>query len=350
MARTLPLGDAFGERRNALNALRLLLAASVVVWHAWLLTRPPADLAWPARQLLEELPVDAFFVISGFLITRSWLERRSTADFVAARALRILPGLWVCLAVTAFVVAPIAGEVALRDQWQYVAERAWILGAVPSVESFGAGSWNLSLWTLWWEVACYLAVVGLGLLGWLRLRVVLGVAIACWTFALLLAPVGDLPAVAWFDALPRLGMMFSCGSLLWMARTRIPFHGGLAAAALGLTAFAATLPDYRLLAAPAVAYLVIWTGVAAGRWSTLMVRYDVSYGVYIYGFPVQWALLATGTAPTFGGLLGLSMVLVLPVALASYLLVERPALRLRGRRPFRLAENRSAVEPIPSRT
>jgi peptidoglycan/LPS O-acetylase OafA/YrhL len=52
--------------------------------------------------------VDGFFAISGFLITRSWLRRPNAGDYLAARGLRILPGLWINLVVTAFVIAPIA--------------------------------------------------------------------------------------------------------------------------------------------------------------------------------------------------------------------------------------------------
>lgn len=51
--------------------------------------------------------MDGFFAISGFLIAASWVRNPRLREYVAARALRILPGLWVCLVVIAFVIAPI---------------------------------------------------------------------------------------------------------------------------------------------------------------------------------------------------------------------------------------------------
>src|SRR5688572_10135071 len=100
------VGEAFDPRNNALNALRLALAASVILWHSFPLTgRGVSSVA--IRQLLSSVGVDGFFAISGFLITASWLSHPHVRDYVVARALRILPGLYVCLVVTAFVIAPI---------------------------------------------------------------------------------------------------------------------------------------------------------------------------------------------------------------------------------------------------
>ena len=59
-------------------------------------------------------------------------------------------------------------------------------------------------------------------------------------------------------------------------------------------------------------------------------RNDLSYGVYIYGFPVQQLLFLTG-ASSLGPLAfaGVACVTVLPFAAMSWLLVERPAMRMK---------------------
>src|SRR4051794_3232377 len=67
----------------------------------------PGDGVTNGQAELGAIGITGFFVISGFLITRSGL-RFGLGRFLWHRALRILPGLWVCLVVTAFLIAPVA--------------------------------------------------------------------------------------------------------------------------------------------------------------------------------------------------------------------------------------------------
>src|ERR1700733_5848153 len=100
------LGQVFDPRANSLNAWRLALALGVIVWHSWVLTGRPAP-PFALHQFASQAFVDGFFAISGFLIPASWLANPRLWDYALARGLRILPGMWVCLFVTAFVIAPI---------------------------------------------------------------------------------------------------------------------------------------------------------------------------------------------------------------------------------------------------
>ena len=100
------LGQRFDPRANGLNFLRLVLATSVIVWHAY----PHSGRGMESdtlHPLLEMTPVDGFFAISGFLIVGSWIRRPRAVAFLRARILRIFPGFLACLAVTGFVLAPI---------------------------------------------------------------------------------------------------------------------------------------------------------------------------------------------------------------------------------------------------
>ena len=85
---------AFDPRRNNFDAIRLLAASVVVLSHAYSLTGAQWE---PVSSLLHygyggTLAVQVFFVISGFLIARS-VHDNSTGEYLAARMLRILPGL-----------------------------------------------------------------------------------------------------------------------------------------------------------------------------------------------------------------------------------------------------------------
>src|SRR5271170_3329341 len=162
---SMKLGEQFDPRDNALNAWRLTLATGVILCHSWPLTGRRVSFE-PVHQLLRDVWVDGFFAISGFLITASWLSNPRLRNYFSARGLRILPGLWVCLAVTAFVIAPIAvaiqGGPAVklllsRAPIEYVLRNSAVvtvqldIGGTPRGIPF-PGIWNGSLWTLLWEV------------------------------------------------------------------------------------------------------------------------------------------------------------------------------------------------------
>lgn len=346
------LGERFATQPNALNLLRLLLASAVIVWHATSLGPSDTVLPAPAAQLLENVPVDAFFAISGFLIARSWQHSPHLVRFLTARAVRVLPGLWVCLLVTAFVLAPAAALLSgtaaptLSGQLGFVAQNLGTYIGTVSIDGIGSGliyadSWNGSQWTLWWEVSCYVVLAAAGLLGALRLPVVAAAVALFWGLQLAAVNAG-VPDFR----LSRLGLMFACGALLWLLRDRIPMHHGLAGGSVALVAAGSLLPTYRLVAGLALAYLCLWVALRLGRHERLVLRHDISYGVYIYGWPVQQFLVMAGLAGSWAAFSLASLAATVPLAAASWLLVERPAMRLRSRLTRRRVVA-AAVEPFP---
>lgn len=347
------LGEQFEQRPNALNAIRLLLAALVVLWHAHpvhtdhlVAVDTMAPLSWPVVQLLAQIHVDAFFAISGFLIVRSWHRHPHVGHYLAARALRLMPGLWGCLLVTAFVIAPLATLVAglpqptLDGRVEYVAGN---LGLWVSQYGIDGGLttgfaqdalWNGSLWTLWWEACCYLGIAALGIVGLLSARTARVAVALCWALGLV-SVIKGWPIIDAFNygfiAGPRLVLMFSVGALLWFGRDTIPINRTLAAASVVLIVVGSFTPNYRLVAAPAIAYICLWAALQLGRFPRLVLRNDLSYGLYLYSFPLQTALLMVGVSLGWAGLTLLSLAVTLPVAALSWFLLERPAMRLQRR-------------------
>lgn len=339
------LEQAFDPRRNALNAMRLLLAVEVILWHSFPVTgrMPPAE----TLQLLFAVGVDGFFAISGFLITRSWLTNPSVREYVAARALRILPGLYVCLFVTAFVIAPIGvalqgGSVArLLLSWgpiEYVLENAAVLhlhfdvGGTPTGVPFEK-DWNASLWSLFWELLCYLAVLVLGVLGlatrrWISpLILIIAVTAAAFLPPLTFPGVWTIPQL-----LARTATMFAAGAVMYHWRDRVPARWSLVAVSMVIVVVASIwLPDYRLVAALPLAYAVIVSGVLIKN-KRMRLRTDLSYGVYVYAFPMQQLLAIVGLFflnPVVFFLI--STISTLPIAALSWFLVEKRALALKSR-------------------
>ena len=126
----------------------------------------------------------------------------------------------------------------------------------------------------------------------------------------------------------RFTAIFLAGSAIYLYRDRIPDSRILAVAGLLGAAFGFVVHADALLGV-CVAYPTIWT--AAHLPVRIGSRNDLSYGLYIYGWPVMQLLLLAGAA-TIGYWLLLPIVLLatLPVAVVSWLLVERPAMRLKA--------------------
>lgn len=331
------LGTRFETQPNAITALRLLLASTVVVWHAFLITGHQEDLYEPARQLLESGAVDGFFALSGFLILRAWERRRGLVPFIAARVFRVLPGLWVCLVITSFVLAPMAGvDASASEQLRYVWGNALVMVTQPGTGDQVGMGWNLSLWSLWWEVLCYTAVIVLGTLGLLGRRALAVIAFGLWTVLLAFMASGiwpNIPGVLWASAIPRLGFMFVVGALFWRFRMVVPTNGRWLLTAAVVLVGSTLLPTYQVLGGVALAFLVIVGGIALGRFRFLADwQTDLSYGLYIFGYPIQLAVLSTtwGAWPLVNASLGL--VLASALAWCSWRLVERPCIRATRRR------------------
>ncbi len=355
------LGEVFSPAGNSLNVLRLVFALVVLVGHA----TAAASLADVHLGVLGDategtIAVYGFFGISGFLITRS-ADRRSAGRYAWQRVLRIFPALWLCLVVTAFVFAPLSGAPAsacgtpcllsLHDgSIGYVVHN----GVVPTLQQ-GVGTtlrtvtvpgvWNFSLWTIPYELLCYLLVGALAVVGVLRRP---------WVVALVAAPVWV--AAAWFAVtrhlLPgffyahtvTLVPVFLTGSLLYLWRDRVADSGWLALACavlygVGLvtpfggpgTAFFPFVNGPAMLA-PLVVYPVLWLGCHLPL-RRLFARNDYSYGTYVFGGPVE-QLFASWGLPQRGLLVYVlaSVVATLGVAVLSWRLIERPALRLKEAR------------------
>ena len=339
------LAQRFDPRSNSLWTMRLVLATVVAVVHV-------RQLGWNTQPSLGQTPVgeiavDGFFVISGFLVTRSAVRLRNLRRFAWHRALRIMPGFWVCLVITGFVTAPVVAALRGRPATSVLTGpdsaagfvlnnaalliRQWEITGLPG--PLRADSMNGSLWTLFYEAVCYLGVgtlLALGLLAGpsskasrLRKHALIGITVAVWA-ALLIEVVG-LHREG-LDILPRLGLMFLFGALGHQYAHRIRFSPALLAlAGATLVVALAGFGEYRLLGGAAFAYLVLWAMVALPLRRELSV--DLSYGMYVYHWPVILVLVEAGGSSLGGPLLTiLSLTITGLLALVSWRLIEAPAL------------------------
>ncbi|MFD2250980.1 peptidoglycan/LPS O-acetylase OafA/YrhL [Pseudochelatococcus lubricantis] len=325
------------------SLIRHCLAAAVVVSHAFSVgTGIGADEPLHATTgfSLGEHAVNGFFAVSGFLVTMSFM-RRGPLDYVVARALRIAPALVAAVLLCAFVMGPLLTQLSPGDYfrdpmlWRFVqATLTTLKSTAPLPGVFEDNPFRFALgtvWTLKYEIACYVLVLAIGMAGVLRRRtLVLAGVIALAAASLLLdflypeAGKGQQTAI-------RLPLIFMTGSLLFLYRDRVRL-GLLLLAVLAFAMWlAAGTPLYRTLLFVTQAYGVLWFALAVPPLLRRPPRADLSYGLYLYGWPVQQVLFGFFPQIAAWAMIGPALVLSALVAALSWYLVEQPALAFKGR-------------------
>ena len=181
----------------------------------------------------------------------------------------------------------------------YVGRNAWLVTGQETIGSVlqGLPEWrylNGSLWTLQFEFGCYLSVLVLGILGALRWRVVSAVMLLVFyvaTAVVLTTHNGTNTLVIYVAS--ELGVFFWMGACAYLFRERVPVRGWLAALCAVATILALRTPGYAIVVMPCVAYLTIYVAMYLPIRSFDR-KVDLSYGLYIYAYPVQQLLTAYG--------------------------------------------------------
>lgn len=347
-------GTAMEGRRNNFDALRLIAALAVLFGHSFVLAageQSPATVDPISRWLIpasgfgeaiHEFAVDIFFVISGFLIARSFLTRPTLLGFVESRILRIFPAAILCSILTVVLLAGIsrlpAGDYFTDPQTLDYLLRNSLLWSVeyhlPGVfagNPYGSAV-NGSLWTLPVELRCYIFLFVVGVLRILRRPLTANLLILVLAVLFLVPEWSSL--VTRNPDKWRLFLFFFAGAACYVNRDRIPLGILPAFLLLALYIASAPLPGlHALLFVALVSYLTL--ALALGRYVRRIDPGrigDLSYGTYLYAFPVQQSLLyATAGALTGWQLAGLAAVATLAFAALSWFAVERYALSLKGR-------------------
>jgi peptidoglycan/LPS O-acetylase OafA/YrhL len=352
-----------------MDVLRLSAATLVIVAHSYNLTLHEEPFRRFGGPEFGDIAVAVFFAISGFLVTASWISDPRLRSFVLRRALRILPGLWVVLLVTVLGVGvlvtaePILTYLTSLDTWRYPLERAVVFSTRPSLPGvfttnpYGSAV-NGSLWTLPVEVTAYGATLVFGVTGLLARRrelVVVAIVLLLAVQETVLPSASGLVATdspgAVLHWLVHFGLFYAVGAALFLYREHVPLS--FAGAALAIVAWIASFDTgvMTIVGQFALPYAVLVIGYRAPEVVDRCFRRigDLSYGTYIYAFPVQQAVIHYRLAIDPPLLIALSIPVTYLCAYASWHLVERPALRLRRRltgEPDR--SPRAAVVPATS--
>ena len=332
---------------NGFDVLRLFAAALVIWGHAYPITGHVSPGVFANG--VQTIGVKIFFVISGFLITGSWIADPHPLRYARKRALRILPGLVVICVLTVIVLGaavtslPLADYFGARETWRYF----WNVAMNPQYGLPGVfhgtiygPAVNGSLWSLPVEVAMYvgvpLIVTRAAHVGRATLPLAAAVLLAASIMMVRLAPPDAPQTVFWGTSLRSaldVSYYFLAGAIIRVHR--LDAHASVFAAGalmlicalfknpiLGEIALALTLP-----------YAVVSVGVLR---SDLVARAlhgrDYSYGLYLYGFPMQQLVVRAFGAQSALFNAALAGALTLACAAISWHLIEQRVLALKPKR------------------
>ncbi len=333
------LSDKAVGRNNNLNLIRFIAASCVLVSHAYPIALGPGA-EEPFSALLGDtlggLSVYAFFAISGFLIAASFERSSSYLSFLAARFLRLMPGLLISLLVVVFVLGPVVTSLPLAtyltqtDTWLFVVRNTTLISLefhLPGVfEDNPYTAVEGSIWTLLYEVICYMGVFVVGVVGLLGQRRWMTVGIIAYLGIWFAIEIAGAPHPR-IGALQALSLPFVLGTGFYVWRDKLPLSIWLVLGLTVVTVLAHGTVLYTAFLVLALSYTVFWLAYIPGGVLLEFNRLgDYSYGMYIYAFPLQGlAVWLFGTQTPLMNM-ALAFPATLVCAILSWYVIEKPAL------------------------
>ncbi len=340
------LADMLAPDRNSFAIIRMAMALAVLVshsyWFAFGSIGSQPLVKWTGHSLGEHA-VQVFFLLSGILVAQSLHRSGSVVDYICARALRIFPALLVCVFLTAFVLGPIVTNLSMAEYLKDSRVAAYIVktltlstGSAPLPGVFTdvplANLVNVSLWTLKFEVLCYIALALLGVAGLMkdRYRVWSMIGLALFVSVVFLRqPLPDAKYTA-VDNIRYLMLFFFTGVLAFQARTWLFVHGLIVLPLAAIFAASIGTRFVEISSAVFLGYTMLWISTYSfGPLREFTNKNDYSYGTYIYSGPIQQMIVhfLPGFAPWV--VTAFAVGIAVPLAVYSWELIERPALALR---------------------
>jgi peptidoglycan/LPS O-acetylase OafA/YrhL len=336
---------------NAFDLARLVLATLVVLEHSYFLiensaARDPLSILSRGQTNSGAVAVYMFFSLSGFLVTGSLLDSASIRSFMAKRIARIVPGflaasLLGCVVVGALTSTADVGQYFHSQNWRNIVIEVLALREVAVTGILQGNPLQLllgTLWTIQYEFDCYLILALLGALGLMRpkFRPVVFAAIAALLAGSMMVkmPVIDHGILALLisspERWPELFPFFFVGSAFFLARRCIPKSLVLIFVSLAMIAISFCVGGVYWALLFGGTYAILFTSLSFSAQIRLFkTRVDLSYGVYLYGWPIQQMLLFySGMRLSPLELFPAAIVLSYLTAWLSWTVVERPSLRL----------------------
>jgi len=329
------------RENNNLDLVRIILACMVILGHTSTLNGATIDPFNYISRFTElenptSLAVKLFFFISGLVVANSLLKSKSAFSFLIARFFRLMPALFVTLVVTALIIGPIVTAAPLAKYFSHEHTYLYIYknmvfdfwAFLPWVfENNAQRQWvNGSLWTLAYEVSCYLFLLGTFLVFNKQTRFMTWVAVVVIidSFSpvkLLFGWMGTNPDIVLLPPVFAFGTLFAINAEKIKLDLNMVLGFLLAYFTFRGTPFAHLL--FIMLCSVAVLYLS-----SRKLFIKLKPKLDISYGVYLWGFVIQQTMYYYLGNINSGLHFLLSVVLAAIAGTLSSIIVEKPFIRL----------------------
>lgn len=335
------VAESIQSQENNYTLIRLLLAASVIYYHSFFLSNNRTHVDWLSHALspisgVGDLAVQAFFFLSGLFVTQSFFRDRNSAYFFTKRLLRVWPGLFVCLVITATISCLLSQPkhifqyFGFSGLYDYILSNArfdlvWYIPGVFSGMPYE--SINGSIHTLPLEMKMYMVLAVVGFMGFLSRRWLIIVSGVVLLSSIIWLPDSHLKLMILNAEYSRMAaVMFFAGVVVFgIARHFTPcLYQGLILAMLGWA-------TQNILHTVFFYLFVIWAIVYLGQNSAIRKvitpRQDLSYGMYIYGYPCQQFIVFSTSSHIDPYLLTIvSLLLTFFFAFFSWRWIEKPAI------------------------
>jgi len=331
------------ENKNNFGLLRLLLAILVIISHS-----PEIIDGNESREILTSifgtvtfgmLAVDGFFLISGYLILKSFQNASSIKSYLIKRLLRIYPGFIVASLICIFIFAPLSeGSKILFNNEPYLWFKrilSLLVLKAPVVEgAFSKNHFpelNASMWTIKYEFICYLILPLLFYLKLIHKKYFIGILFLTIFIFFIFDPAAQRTD---FVVMARFLCAFLVGGCFYHYRDIIQFNIFLTMISLVgviVCLFSKFFAEIGLFIFGGYLLFNFALNYKNKVINAIGEKTDISYGVYLYAWPVQSLFVQYFPKIKPYQLTFLTLMIVVPLAILSFKFVEKPFMDLKKR-------------------
>lgn len=335
-------------KTSGFDYMRILLAIAVVCWHSIVTSYGPAYQDWVQTtpwRMITAIILPMFFALSGFLVAGSLDRCKTIIKFLGLRVILIFPALCVEVFLSAFILGTLLTSLPLEDYFADKKFYSYLLNAVGHIHYELPGVFennpkpntvNGQLWTVPYELYCYISLSILAILGLHRKpRILLGATVLIAMLGLLLfcykhgidmerkpSNVPGFMLVICFLG----GVVMSRYNQIIIWSKKIFFIALVSAMAL------LSFPVYGdFLSIVPICYVTVFLGLCNPKKLFLLQGADYSYGIFLYGYAIQQAIMSLNPSLHVWYL---NLLIAIPssllMAIISWHLIEKPALSLRS--------------------